>query len=147
MCKNCQFNPGKIGAIGDNAYYYVSTYDNESYSPVIVYGKQRENWKKYCQRLVPKAVKHLLERIGKEYYIGTDDVITGLIEVLVLEGYKVIELEEFSLLDRELRNSSWSVIVTPELIESLNADEIRAHEEAVCNLMEHNTVADSLDEP
>ena len=79
--------------MNDNSYYTVSYSWHEDYFPTIVFGPLQDNWQEYCNSLLPMAVNKALSA-PCNVWIGWNDLVRFLVEVLEELNYKVVDLED-----------------------------------------------------
>ena len=78
--------------------YQLRGYDYEGTTKIMFEGPEVKDFKKYCDSLMPKAAKIALKQ-AKDMGcpVDFDDMIDGLVEVLIQNGYKKIEPEESNI--------------------------------------------------
>jgi len=76
--------------------YQLSYSWHETYSPRLLEGPVQYNWSDYCDSLLPEAVKRALTpKDDRELsWIGWDEIVDGMVEVLQEKGYKLVKPEE-----------------------------------------------------
>jgi hypothetical protein len=70
----------------------------EDYSPRLLEGPEVDNWSGYCDSLLPEAVEKALSNSVEKHeeggWIGWDEIIDAMVDILVSKGYKLLEPEE-----------------------------------------------------
>lgn len=84
-----------------SALYFVSWRTIESYAPRLFRGPRQDDWRSFCLSLMPRArdlaIKHAKEVDSVPPSVGPGDLLDALCEILIVEGYERILIEEFDL--------------------------------------------------
>lgn len=62
----------------------------EGFTPILLEGPEVESWDKYCDDLLPEAIDICVQTYY-DHYIGWDDIVHRLKNLLVKKGYKEVK--------------------------------------------------------